>query len=110
MLIQIFGDPDDPTNSTFYSDTSYMRAADSMAVVFTDSDISMLESFLTELQSVPFAENDETFEPLEKPIDIGGTAGSLKVVGKGKTVFEFVSGELISGSKKMGGKGLKSVP
>lgn len=62
MLIQIFGDPDDPTNSTFYSDTSYMRAADSMAVVFTNSDISMLESFLTELQSVPFAENDETFE------------------------------------------------
>ena len=54
MLIQIFGDPDDPTNSTFYSDTSYMRAADSMAVVFTNNDVSMLESFLIDLQSVPF--------------------------------------------------------
>jgi hypothetical protein len=62
MLVQIFGDPDDPTNNTFYSDTSYMRAADSMAIVFANGDVSQLESYLADLRNIPFAENNETFE------------------------------------------------
>ena len=62
MLIQVFGDPDDPTNNTFYSDTSYLNAADSMATVFSAGDVAQLEAFLMDLRNVPFGENNETFE------------------------------------------------
>ena len=62
MLVQVFGDPDDPTNNTFYSDTSYLNAADSMAIVFSEGDVAQLEAFLNDLRNVPFGENNETFE------------------------------------------------
>ncbi len=62
QLIQIFGDPDDPTGALFTSDTSYIVAADSLAKVFTDRDVAALESFLIELRDVPYGENNETFE------------------------------------------------
>lgn len=62
MLVQIFGDPDDPTNTSFYSDTSYINAADSMATVFVEGDKSMLMAYLNDLANVPYGENNEKFE------------------------------------------------
>ena len=34
-----------------------------------------------------------TFESLENPLDLGGIAGGLKVLGRGKTKFEFVTSD-----------------